>query len=193
MESVFFQIYGSMIALGASGEVKPGLQPETKVNPRELPYVKEALASIEKGGYPEAIARIGALVGRFAGAIPLYRLEMTDEVIRSDEILSKLSENQIRQLRSEAGVMVHLEPERTLEALPQLLTDKKDRERALEVLEWGLTLDGITREQYDMINRIIDLLTATAAFSVKRKPTGEAEPQKKTKARLSKPGEKTTS
>jgi len=191
-ESIFFQIYGSMIVLGASGEVKPGLQPEAKVNPRELPYVKEALATIEKGGYPETLARIGALVGQFAGPIPLYRLEMAEEFVRSDKVLSNLSEDRIRQLRSEAGVMVHLEPERTLEALPRLLVDKEDRERVLELLDRGLSMEGITQEQHDMIHKIIDLLTATAAFTVKRKPIKEAEPQKKSRVRLPKPGEKTT-
>ena len=31
-------------------------------DPRELPFVKEALASIEKGGYAEALTRVGALL-----------------------------------------------------------------------------------------------------------------------------------
>ena len=125
-ESAFFQIYGSMIALGASGDVKPGLQPLQQPDPRELPFVKEALANIEKGGYPEAMARISALVGRFAGAIPLLRLEKAEEIVRSDKVLSKLTEDQMRHLRSEAGVMALLEPEFTLHALPQLLPKKED-------------------------------------------------------------------
>ncbi len=89
-ESAFFQIYGSMIALGEAGEARPALQSDVNQNLRELPYVKEALAAIEKGGYPEAIARIGALMGRFAGSIPLTRLEMGQEFVRSDKALAKL-------------------------------------------------------------------------------------------------------
>ena len=50
-ESVFFRIYGSMIALGASGEVKFGQPPAATPDPRQLPFVKTALAAIEKGGY----------------------------------------------------------------------------------------------------------------------------------------------
>jgi pimeloyl-ACP methyl ester carboxylesterase len=157
-ESAFFQIYGSMIALGASGDVKIGQQPAAKVNLRELPYVKEALAAIGKGGYAEAVARIGALIGQFSGPIPLYRLEMTEEFVRSDKVLSKLTEDQARQLRSEAGVMVLMEPERTLQALPKLLSKKEDRERVLDILEWGLTFEGITKEQRDMIGKISALL-----------------------------------
>jgi pimeloyl-ACP methyl ester carboxylesterase len=165
-ESAFFQIYGSMIALGETGDIKAGQQPEAKVNPRELPYVKEALAAIEKGGYPEAIARIGALVGEFAGPIPLYRLEMTEEFVRSDKVLSKLTEDQMRQLRSEAGVMVLLETERTLHALPKLLSKKEDRERVLEILEWGLTMEGLTKEQRDMIGKITAMLSEKKAGTV---------------------------
>jgi hypothetical protein len=162
-ESAFFQIFGSMIALGAAGDVKPGQQAEAKVNPRELPYVKEALAAIDKGGYPEAMARIGALVGQFAGPIPLYRLELTEEFVKSDKVLSKLSEDEARRLRSEAGVMVLLEPERTMQALPRLLSKKEDRERVLEILEWGMKMEGITRDQLAMGTKIYELLEGSAA------------------------------
>jgi pimeloyl-ACP methyl ester carboxylesterase len=161
-ESLFFQIYGSMIALGASGDVKSGGHPEAQPDPRELPFVQEALANIEKGGYPEALARIGALVGRFAGAIPLYRLEMAEGLVKTDKVLSKLSEGQMRRLRSEAGVMAILEPERTLRALPMLLSKKEDRERVLSILEMGRSLDGVTNEQLDMVDRIVDVIKEAA-------------------------------
>jgi pimeloyl-ACP methyl ester carboxylesterase len=165
-EAKFFQIYGSMIALGASGDVKPGLQPLQQPDPRELPFVKEALAQIEKGGYPEAIARISSLIGRFAGTIPLLRLEQAEEIVRSDKVLSKLTEDQKRHLRSEAEVMALLEPEFTLHALPKLLAKKEDRERAMSILQWGQTLDDLTKEQRDMIGKITAVLSEPGAGSV---------------------------
>jgi hypothetical protein len=174
-ESAFFRIYGSMIALGASGDVKTGPQPLTKPDSRELPFVKEALAQIEKGGYPEALARIGALTGQFAGAIPLDRLQMTEEFFRSDKVLSKITEDEARRLRSEAGVMVLMEPERTLRALPMLLAKKEERELVMALLEkWGMTLEGITKEQRDMVGKITAVLSenkagARAAISPKKK------------------------
>ena len=158
-EAKFFQIYGSMIALGASGDVKPGQQPQQQPDPRELPFVKEALAQIEKGGYPEAIARISSLTGRFAGAIPLMRLEQAEAIVRSDKVLSKLTEDQKRHLRSEAEVMALLEPEFTLHALPKLLSRKEDREQAMSILEWAQTLEGLTKEQQDMIGKITAVLS----------------------------------
>ena len=174
-ESLFFQIYGSMLALGASGDVKPGQPEEAKPDTRELPFVKEALAQIEKGGYPEALARIGALMGQYAGPIPLDRLAMTDEFIQSDKVLSKMSEDEARRLRSEAGVMVLLETERTLNALPKLLSKKEDRERVIRILEWGLALEGITKEQLAMGNRITGLLKSSIAPVGKVKQGGKKE------------------
>ncbi len=126
---------------------RPGLQPLQQPDPRELPFVKEALAKIDKGGYPEAIARISALIGRFAGTIPLLRLEEAEEIVRADKVLSKLTEDEKRHLRSEAEVMALLEPEFTLHALPKLLSNKEDRERAMSILEWSQTLEGLKKEQ----------------------------------------------
>ena len=168
-EAAFFQIFGSMIALGFSGDVKPLIQVETKVDIHDLPYVKEALSAIEQGGYPEAVARIGALVGRYAGAIPLERLQMADEFVRSDKVLSKLSADEIRRLRSDAGVMALLEPERTLDALPRLLTVDEERENILSILQWGLSIEGITPEQRATIMAIMDRLSKPATRGVKGK------------------------
>ena len=100
---------------------------------------------------------------------------MTDEFIKSDKVLSKISEDEARRLRSEAGVMVLMEPERTLNALPALLSRKEDRERTLQILEWGLSLEGITKEQRDMGNRIVGLLKSDAVGNGKGKARREKE------------------
>ena len=163
-EAAFFQIYGSMIVFGAEGDFKPASPAEQEKHPdhRELPFVKGALAEIDKGGYPEAIARIGALLGQFSAPIPLDRLAMTEEFIKSDEILSKISEDEARRLRSEAGVMVLVEPERTMNALPILLSNEEERKRVLQLLKWAMSLDGITSEQRSMGNKISKLLKSKA-------------------------------
>ena len=146
-----------------------------------MPFAKEALAQIEEGGYPEALARIGALLGQYAGPIPLHRLAMTDEFIKSDKVLSKISEDEARRLRSEAGVMVLMEPERTLNALPALLSRKEDRERTLQILEWGLSLEGITKEQRDMGKTIMELLKGGAVGNGKSKATGKEKQENRIK------------
>jgi hypothetical protein len=133
-ESLFFQIYGSMVALGVPGtKLEEGV--EDKVDPRELPFVKEALSVIDKGGYPEAIARIAALVGKGAEAIPLQRLELADKFIHSDEIVAKMSEDEVRRIRNEQVIIVEFEPKLALESLPILLANHADKQRLLSALE----------------------------------------------------------
>ncbi|MEN6465138.1 MAG: DUF3141 domain-containing protein, partial [Syntrophaceae bacterium] len=171
-ESAFFEIYGSMVASGVAGETKPGLQPAV-ADMRELPYVKEALAAIDQGGYPEAIARISALLGRFASSIPLSRLETIQDYVRNDEVLSKISENEMRRLKSEAGVLALLEPQRTMEALPHLLADKKDRQRALSLLEWALSLKDVAPLQISFANSLIELIKGAAPAEAAEKPGRE--------------------
>ena len=103
-------------------------------DPRELPLVRDALATIGKGGYPEAIALIGALVGKGAGHITPARLELVDQFVRGDDVLSRLPAVEVRRIKSEQAVIAELEPERALESLPKLLADSADRKRALTVL-----------------------------------------------------------
>ena len=71
--------------------------------PRELPIVKEALASIDKGGYPEAFARVGFLVTR-RGDVPLSRLEAGQQMVKDyKEFLPAVPLEQMRRVRGRAG------------------------------------------------------------------------------------------
>ena len=161
-----------MIALGASGDVKFGQPPVATPDPRQLPFVKTALAAIEKGGYTEAIARIWSLVGQCADAIPLQRLELADKFLRSDEKLSKLSEDEMRRLRSEAEVVALLEPERTLRSLPLLLAKPEDKKRAQSLVELVHSKVTLSKKQQDMVAKISAVLSekkAGAAISSKKK------------------------
>ena len=136
-------------------------------DPRDLPLVQNALAAIGTGGYPEAIALMGALIGRGAGRIPLERLEMVDHFVRSDEVLSKLSGDEVRRIKAEQAVVAELEPERGLQSLPKLLADPKDRRRALEVLDEAVAAVELTAEQ----RTIVDRVRAVLGSGVRRSPT----------------------
>jgi len=65
--------------------------------------------------------------------------------------------------------MVLLEPERTLKALPALLPGKEERKRTLSLLEWARRIEGITKEQRDMVDRIAAPLGPAAVRKKKRK------------------------
>jgi pimeloyl-ACP methyl ester carboxylesterase len=157
LEALFFQIFGPPAMLGVVGEPAGEAKPAV-FNPRELPLVRDALATIGKGGYAEAIALIGALVGKGAGRITPARLELVDRFIRSDKVLSRLSADEVRRVKSEQAVIAELEPERGLESLPTLLADPADRRRALAVLDEAVAAVKFTAEQHDMLDRVRAIL-----------------------------------
>jgi pimeloyl-ACP methyl ester carboxylesterase len=162
MEALFFQIYGPAAILGIAPEAAAAGRPSVQ-DPRELPLVQEALAAIGKGGYPEAVALIGALLGRGARRIPLARLELVDRFIRSDEILAALPADTVRHIRAEQAVVAELEPERGLQSLPRLLADAAERQRALALLDEAVVAVELTPEQQIMLDRVRGILGAGAS------------------------------
>jgi len=178
MEALFFQIYGPPAALGvveqSTAEASPPL-----LDPRELTLDQDALAAIGTGGYPEAVALIGALIGRGAGRIPVSRLELIERLIQSDKVLSKFSDDTIRRIKAEQAVVAELEPERAMQSLPKLLADPADRRRALAVLDQAVAAVRPTPEQQAVIDRIRGVLAAETARpqpeegnGIHRQPTG---------------------
>jgi pimeloyl-ACP methyl ester carboxylesterase len=159
MEALFFQTYGPPAVLGVVPEAAPEA-PSAGRDPRELPLVREALAAIGTGGYPEAMALIGALVGKEAGRIPLARLELVERLVRGDEVLSRLPADAVRRIRAEQAVIAELEPERGLRSLPRLLADPADRQRALAALDEAARAVELTPEQQAMLERVRGILGA---------------------------------
>lgn len=152
-ESLFYLTYGNLAAAGASGP-GAGEYIETKVDPRELPFVREALSAIDKGGYPEFVARVVAFLGKSAGVIPFRRLEYLDEMIGSDEILSKVSADEFRRIMSEQSVIVDFEPERAFETLLILIPEEKDKERAFKKLEEIKSKNVLNEQQTAILYKV---------------------------------------
>jgi pimeloyl-ACP methyl ester carboxylesterase len=176
METLFFQIYGPAVALGVGDQSTSEAQPIV-ADPRELPLIQDALAAIGTGGYPEAVALIGALIGREAGRIPVARLELVERFIHGDKVLSKLPADMIRRIRAEQAVVAELEPEHGLQSLPRLLTDPADRRRVLGVLDEAVAAVKPTPEQQVMIDRIRNLLGSVQDASPTRSASdGQTRP-----------------
>jgi hypothetical protein len=134
-EASFFQTYGNLFGLHMADrrEAEASAQP---VDPRELPYVKEAIASIEKGGYAEALTRVGALLGSDDRQIPLAQIELKAELVKDyAEYLPSLTPDQWRRTRGEQDIIVRYARERAVETLPKLLDDRADRDRFLAFFE----------------------------------------------------------
>ena len=175
IEAIFFQMYGPAAALGVVGDASAE-RSTTAPDPRELPLVRDALEAIGSGGYPEAMALIGALVGRGAGRVPLAQLKLVDRLIRNDAILSHLSPSEVRRIKAEQAVVAELEPERGLESLPKLLSDPVDRLRAVEVLDEAIAVVELTEQQRNVLDRVLtNLGAAPAAFLTDRSSQTSSE------------------
>lgn len=137
-EAAFFEIYGNLFAfyLGDEREERETEAPVRLVDPRELPFVKQALASIDRGGYAEAVARVAFLLAHKDEPLPLSRLQLAHELIEDyAELLPELAPDEARRIEGEQEIISRYEPDKAVETLPVLLAKRKDRERLLTLLE----------------------------------------------------------
>lgn len=148
-ESLFFVTYGNLLPTrDGADEQRPERDLAAVEDPRNLSFVREALASIDKGGYPEALARVAALLARRGLPIPLARLELKEELLADyEDLLPDLTRDQMRRLRGRQEIVVRYEHERALETLPQLVPTPIDRTRLLTLLERVLADPRLTRQQ----------------------------------------------
>jgi pimeloyl-ACP methyl ester carboxylesterase len=163
VEALFFHVYGNLFSLHiADREQAPAAQ---STDPRELPIVKEALASIDKGGYPEAFARVGFLVTRH-GDVPLSRLEAGQQMVKDyKEFVPAVPLEQMRRIAGEQEIIATYEPDKAIATLPVLLPQREDRDRLLTLLERlesdeRVRHDGLTPEQRTMLERVRKALGA---------------------------------
>jgi pimeloyl-ACP methyl ester carboxylesterase len=136
-EALFFQVYGNMFSLYLADRREAEVaRQQAPVDGRELPFVRDALASIADGGYPEAVARVGVLLARKGEPLPLTRLVVRKEIVAEyGDLLPDMPLEQWRRIRGEQEIIVRYEPERAIETLPKLVTDRADRERLLRLLQ----------------------------------------------------------
>ncbi|MBC5785701.1 DUF3141 domain-containing protein [Ramlibacter sp. USB13] len=180
-EAQFFQLYGNLfsIYLADRPEARVGAREATQ-DPRQLPVVKEALASIDHGGYAEATARAAYLLARKGEPLPLERLELKKELMTEYKgLLPAMSLDEARRVRGEQELIVRYEPEKAIETLPQLLPEKSDRDRFLSLLERLLAdkrVQGVKPlpEQVAMLERI--RTTVGGNGGARRAPPGRRPP-----------------
>jgi len=170
-EAAFFQVYGNVFSLYLADkrEVEQRETTQEAADARELPVVKDALASMEEGGYPEALARVASLLPRHGEPLPLARVALKQELVREyGDLLPKLAPDQWRRIRGEQDIIVRYEPERALATLPSLLASPVDRERLLTLAERLIADERVQRngaspEQIAMLRSISDTLRVDAA------------------------------
>jgi len=136
-EAAFFLVYGNLFSLYLADHAnREAPAAGAATDPRELPFVAEALASIEEGGYAEALARVFALLARRGEPLPLSRVQLKHELVGDyKELLPDIAWDLARRIRGEQEIIVRYEAERAVATLPALLSNPADRERLLTLLE----------------------------------------------------------
>jgi len=169
-EAAFFLIYGNLFSLYlADRHETAAAAPAEPADPRALPFVAEALASIDEGGYAEAVARCAALLARRGEPVPLSRVQLKHDLVETyKELLPDIAWDQARRIRGEQEIIVRYEPEQALATLPVLLSSAADRSRLLTLLERlrdDPRLQGLSRspEQDAMLARIRGVLAERPA------------------------------
>jgi hypothetical protein len=164
--------------------------PEGIAEPRELPFVQEALASIAEGGYAEALARVACLLARKGEPLLLSRLQMKQELMADyHDLLPKMPADQWRRIRGEQEIIVRYEPEQALATLPKLLSNPGDRERLVTLVHKLLLDERVHRtkpstEQIAMVEGLGETLHVVNAGHVWE--SAEAATGRRTAARRSK-------
>ena len=121
-EAQFFSLYGNLLHLAKHEGAGP---PAAAIEPRELPFVKEALASIAEGGYPEAVARCLHLLKAKGRPMLLENLQLKAALMKEfSDLLPNLPRDEERRIRGEQEIVVEFEPEKAVETLPRLLAER---------------------------------------------------------------------
>jgi pimeloyl-ACP methyl ester carboxylesterase len=159
-EATFFSIYANMFSLYLADKHEKETHAAAITDPRELPFVKEALASAREGGYDEAFARVAYLLSRKGEPLPIARLVMHEEKAKAyAEYLPQMPMDQFRRIRGEQEIIARYDPELAFDTLPLLLANRDDRARLLTLLDKLMADKDVqsaqpTPEQLAMLERV---------------------------------------
>jgi len=182
-EAVFFRVYGNLFNadIAQAGETHEQAAAE---DARSQPLVRKALATIDKGGYADAVSRVLTLLSRRDEPLALSLLELKRDMAREyAELLPNLPVDEWRRIRGRQEVIVRYEPEKAVETLPALLAAKSDRQRMQTLLErlerdQRVLATSPTKAQLAMLARIHNVLGFQA---IRRRPRAKPTPAKPAK------------
>jgi hypothetical protein len=184
-EAMFYETYGGLFGV-YGGEAEAADKSNGIAQPRELPFVKEALESISEGDYPEAVARVFALLSQKGGPLPLARLHLKRELAEKyAHLVPNTSREQQRRIRGEQEIIVRYEPERAVQTLPNLIRSAGDRKRLDKLLDCVFTEEDLDQikpspEQIAAFKTIRGIILDKPRASARRSARLE---QKKTRRR----------
>jgi hypothetical protein len=130
-------VYGPC-SLGAFFPPEP--LPEVEAEKRAVERSRAELALLrqehefERGGFPEAVARMLVVVIKQLGAIERRSFLIANELNEHRSGLPELSEAEFLSVLARQARLVQLDPEAALDALPKLLPTEAERERAVALV-----------------------------------------------------------
>ncbi len=168
-EAAFFLAYGNVFSLYVADKREAdGARTHGVAEPRDLPFVKEALESIGEGGYPEALARVACHLARKGEPMLLSRLQVKRELMAEyADLLPAMPPDQWRRIRGEQDIVVRYAPAEAMATLPRLLRDEADRVRLVTLVRRLLADERVQRakpstEQLAMVESIGHALAVDA-------------------------------
>ena len=180
-EQTFFALWGGpwAQAFGVSHAARRTLKSQAEL--RGLPVVKSAILNLSRGGFAEAVIRMLVLMADSRGAVRRDRLERSARVLTQDEPFRSLSMEQRAKLIHEQTLVATFEPERAIETLPDLLTKKAEREKAIAVVTYVPgAIDEMAPHTFELLNRFREVLGIEGApVDVTEDPlrTGDSGPR----------------
>ncbi|WP_322082248.1 DUF3141 domain-containing protein [Burkholderia sp. BCC1972] len=170
-ESLFFSLYTQpfMLRFAEQYHDRHAASPVV-TDPRDLPFVKDALASIDQGGYTEAVARAAFLLERSGEPLPLAQLATERELAEAyAEYLPDLPPDQWRRIYGEQELIATYAPHQAVATLPALLARPEDRQRLLTLLDKLLgdprvQSASVSEPQWAALQRIRAVLGAPPAI-----------------------------
>ena len=134
-EAAFFQLYGHMFA-NLMAERSPSVARELAAGGRRDDVVRMALAQVDEGGYPAALARVAFLLQDKGKPLPLSRLQLKAELIREyADLLPETTPDEQRRIRGTQEIIVGESLEVALATLPNLLAVPADAVRLQTLLD----------------------------------------------------------
>ncbi len=134
---------------------------------RELPQVTNALQNVARGGYAEAVIRMLVLMAHSRGSVRQSRLERSNEILQSAEPFHSLGEQERTRMINEQTLIIDFEPQAAIAALPTLLPNAADRERAIALVE---EIAGDVSEMSEPTVRMLAGLRAALGLTSKATP-----------------------